>query len=416
MASPPSLKLLPAEEARRIMGAVAPVGVERVPLRQAGGRVLAEALLAAENLPPAARSVMDGYAVRAADVTKASGDRPALLRVAGIVPMGGVFPGRVSPGEVVGISTGGFLPDGTDAVVMIEQTAPRSGDVKPGDTVQVFGAVAAGANLIAAGEDIAAGAAVLAPGRRLRPQDLAALATFGVASVPVHRRPRIALLSTGNELCEPTETPGPGQVRDVNQPVLGAQIAAAGCDVTYGGIVRDDTGALRAAVAALLPAHDGLILSGGSSVGVKDVAAEALAALDAPGVVFHGIDIRPGKPTLFALAGQKPVLGMPGFPTSSMIVFDAFVRPMLWRLGGEIGRDPWPAHTPARVGRAYTSAPGREDYLRVRLTVEEGERWAHPLAGGSAAISNVVMADGLVRVAADCAGVARGETVQVWLY
>ncbi len=231
---------------------------------------------------------------------------------------------------------------------MIEQTAPRSGEVKPGDRVQVFGAVAAGANVIAAGEDIRAGAAVLARGRRLRPQDLAALATFGVAGVPVFRRPRIAILSTGNELCEPTETPGPGSVRDVNQAVLGAQIAGAGCDVTYGGIVRDDAGALRAAVTALLPQHDGLILSGGSSVGVKDVSAEALGALAAPGVVFHGIDIRPGKPTLFALDGARPVLGMPGFPTSSMIVFDAFVRPMLWRLGGEADRDPWPA---ARIRR-----------------------------------------------------------------
>ena len=416
MASPPSLKLLPAEEARRIMTGVAPAGVERVPLREAGGRVLAEALVAPENLPPAARSVMDGYAVRAADVAAATPDRPAVLRVAGVVPMGGVFGGTVQAGEVVGISTGGFLPAGADAVVMIEQTAPRSGEVQPGDRVEIFAGVAAGANLIAAGEDIAAGAAVLAAGRRLRPQDLAALATFGVARVAVHRRPRIALLSTGNELCEPTETPGAGQVRDVNQAVLGAQIATAGCDVTYGGIVRDDADALRAAVAALLPGHDGVILSGGSSVGVKDVAADALASLPSPGVLFHGIDIRPGKPTLFALAGEKPVLGMPGFPTSSMIVFDAFVRPMLWRLGGELGRDPWPAHTPARLGRAYTSAPGREDYLRVRLGVEDGERWAHPLAGGSAAISNVVQADGLVRVAAERAAVARGETVQVWLY
>lgn len=416
MASSPSLSLLPAEEARRIMGGVAPVGVERVPLRAAGGRVLAEALVAPENLPSAPRSVMDGYAVRADDVRAARADAPAVLRVAGVVPMGGVFDGPVEAGALVGISTGGFLPAGADAVVMIEQTAPRTGEVAAGDSVQVFGAVAAGANVIAAGEDIAAGAAVLPRGRRLRPQDLAALATFGVADVPVFRRPRIAVLSTGNELCEPTERPGPGQVRDVNQAVLGAQIAAAGCDVTYGGIVRDDAATLRAAVTALLPTHDGLLLSGGSSVGVKDVSAEALAGLEAPGVVFHGIDIRPGKPTLFALSGAKPVLGMPGFPTSSMIVFEAFVRPMLWRLGGEEGRDPWPAHTPARLGRAYASAPGREDYLRVRLAMEDGERWAYPLAGGSAAISNVVQADGLVRVGADRAALARGDAVDVLLY
>jgi molybdopterin molybdotransferase len=414
--SPPSLKLLPAEEARRIMAGVAPVDVERVPLRRAGGRVLAEALSAPEDLPPAARSVMDGYAVRAAEVAAATAEAPAVLRLAGVVPMGGVFAGRVEAGELVGISTGGFLPAGADAVVMIEHTEPRSGEVTVGDRVRIFSVVAAGANLIAAGEDLHAGAAVLTRGRRLRPQDLAALATFGVSEVLVHRRPRIALLSTGNELCEPTERPGPGQVRDVNQAVLGAQIESAGCAVSYGGIVRDRASDLRTAISLLLPGHDGLILSGGSSVGVKDVSAEALGNLDAPGIVFHGIDIRPGKPTLFALAGQKPILGMPGFPTSSKIVIDAFVRPMLWRLGGEGARDPWPAHCPARLGRAYTSARGREDYLRVRLTIEDGQRWAHPLAGGSAAISNVLLADGLVRVDADLEGLARGDSVEVWLY
>jgi molybdopterin molybdotransferase len=331
--------------------------------------------------------------------------------------MGGVFPGSVQSGQVVGISTGGFLPAGADAVVMIEQTLPRSGDVAIGGDVQVLGAVAAGANIIAAGEDIRAGAAVLVPGRRLRPQDLAALASFGVAEVAVHRRPRIALLSTGNELVEPTTpSPAPGQVRDVNQSVLGAQIEAAGATVTYGGIVRDDAGDLHAAVARLLPAHDGLILSGGSSVGVKDVSAEALRALEAPGVLFHGIDIRPGKPTLFARSGVKPVIGMPGFPTSSMIVFDAFVRPMLWRLGGETGRHPWPAHRRARLGSAYRSARGREDYLRVRLADEDGEVWAYPLAGGSAAIANVLMADGLVRVESDREALARGDAVDVLLY
>jgi molybdopterin molybdotransferase len=416
MASSPSLKLLPAAEARRILADAPPLGTERVPLRAAGGRVLADPLIAPENLPAYPRSVMDGYALRAGDLRGASAGGPALLRLVGVVPMGGVFPGAVGVKEAVGISTGGFLPAGADAVVMIEKTAPRSGEVAVGDTVQVFDALSPGANIIQAGEDLRAGALVLDRGRRLRPQDLAALATFGVAEVAVFRRPRIAILSTGNELCEPTEIPRLGQVRDVNQAVLGAQAAGAGCDVTYGGIVRDDAASLRAAVAQLLPAHDGLILSGGSSVGVKDVSAEALADLDPPGVLFHGIDIRPGKPTLFARSGAKPVLGMPGFPTSSMIVFDAFVRALLWRLGGEAARDPFPSRRPARLAGAYTSAPGREDYLRVRLVTQDGETWAEPLAGGSAAISNVVMADGLVRVDADVQTVARGTMVDVFLY
>src|SRR5438132_121940 len=180
--------------------------------------------------------------------------------------------------------------------------------------------------------------APLAAGRRLRPQDIAALATFGAATVTVYRRPRIAVFSTGNELCEVSDKPARGQVRDVNEWVLGTEVELAGCAATYGGIIRDDEAVLADTIARFLPAHDGLILSGGSSVGVKDVSGQVFERLDPPGVLFHGIDIRPGKPTIFARVGDKPVIGMPGFPTSSMVVFDAFVRPMLWRMGGESQR------------------------------------------------------------------------------
>jgi len=151
-------------------------------------------------------------------------------------------------------------------------------------------------------------------------------------------------------------------------------------------------------------------------VGTKDVAAEAMLGLPPPGVLFHGIDIRPGKPTLFARAGARPVVGMPGFPTSSLVVFDAFIRPMLWRLGGEVGRENWPARRPARLAKAHSSVVGREDYLRVRLVERDGQSWAEPLAGGSAAISNVVLADGLVRVEAAASGLAAGAPVDVLLY
>jgi molybdopterin molybdotransferase len=165
-----------------------------------------------------------------------------------------------------------------------------------------------------------------------------------------------------------------------------------------------------------LPDHDAVILSGGSSVGTKDLAGDELADLPAPGILFHGIDIRPGKPTIFARAGAKPVIGLPGFPTSSLVVFDAFIRPLLWRLGGEPDRDPWPARRPARLGAAHKSVLGREDYLRVRLVRRDGELWADPLPGGSATLSNVVRADALVRVDADRIEVAAGEPVEAFLY
>jgi molybdopterin molybdotransferase len=415
------LTLIPADEARRILFETPAVGTELVRLRDAGGRVLAAALLAPENLPVERRSVMDGYAVRAADVREASDLESVTLTLVGTVPMGDVFRGAVAAGEAVAISTGGFLPDGADAVVMVEHTSSTAESEGSGRSVAVARAVAPGTNVIQAGEDLAVGDAVLPAGRRLRPQDLAALATFGVAEVSVFRRPRVAVLSTGNELCDPSSTvpPRPGQVRDANQYVLAAQVEAAGCLATMGGIVRDDVKELREAVARALAEHDAVILSGGSSIGTKDVAAEAMLDLPAPGVLFHGIDIRPGKPTLFARAGERPVVGMPGFPTSSLIVFDAFIRPMLWRLGGELGRETWAGRRHARLAKAQPSVVGREDYVRVRLVERGGdssERWAEPLAGGSAAISNVIFADGLVRIDAARAGLAAGDAVDVFLY
>jgi len=408
----PALTLIPADDARRILADTPPVGNERVTIGDALGRVLAAPFRAPADLPGERRAVMDGYAVRGADVRGASALSPVVLTVTGTVPMGDVFPRGVGAAEAVAIATGGFIPEGADAVVMVEHTAALEG----GARVEISRAVSKGANVVERGEDLARGAAVLPSGRRLRPQDLAMLATFGVTTVDVHRRPRVAVLSTGNELCDPGQTPRPGQVRDANQTALGAQVTAAGCDVTYGGIIPDDAYTLRRAIARLLDQQDAVILSGGSSIGTKDVSADALADLAPPGVLFHGIDIRPGKPTLFARAGSKPVVGMPGFPTSSLIVFDAFIRPMLWRLGGEAARDPWPARRAARIAREHRSVVGREDYLRVRVVEREGALWADPLPGGSATLSNVVYADGLVRVDAAVPGLAAGDPVDVLLY
>lgn len=408
----PSLTLIPADDARRILADTPPVGKERVALADAVGRVLAEPFAAPADLPGERRAVMDGYAVRGADVAGASALSPVVLAVTGSVPMGDVFPRAVGAGEAVAIATGGWLPAQADTVVMVEHTARLDG----GARVEISRGVARGANVVERGEDLTRGAAVLPGGRRLRPQDLAMLATFGATRLEVYRRPRVAVLSTGNELCDPAETPRPGQVRDANQTALGAQVQAAGCDVTRAGMVPDDATALRRAIARLLDDHDAILLSGGSSIGVKDVAADALADLEPPGILFHGIDIRPGKPTLFARAGRKPVVGMPGFPTSSLIVFDAFMRAMLWRLGGEGARDPWPARRAARIGREHRSVVGREDYLRVRIVERDGGCWAEPLPGGSATLSNVVFAHGLVRVPAAAAGLAAGDPVDVLLY
>ena len=412
-------KLTPAEEARRVLLQIPPVqGTERVPLRQAAGRVLAEALLAPHDMPPERRSAMDGYAGRAADFAAAAPDG---LPVLAAVAAGAPFSQALGPGQVVSIATGGVVPDGADAVVMVEATAPAGGVaaggdrryVAPGGRVRIIKPVAVGANLVQPGEDVKAGALVLAAGRRVGARDLSALAAFGVVEVPVVRRPRVATLATGSEVCAVTEVPQLGQVRDSNQYVLAAEIEAAGGIAVLGGIVGDDYAALHQAVSRLCAEHDAVILSGGSSVGPKDLTGRVLASLGAPGIIFHGIDIRPGKPTVLARVGDKPVIGMPGYPTSSMVVFEAFVRPMLARLCGESVADAWPVPARARLATAYSKPPGREDHLRVRLARRDGDVWADIVPGGSAAISNVLEADALACVPAGIERVEAGDLVDV---
>ena len=413
-------KLISADEARRHLLAVPPVsGVERVALRLAAGRVLAEPLIAPHDLPPEARSAMDGYAARASDLARAGDQGDGSLPVTGAVVAGVVLGRPLGPGELVSIATGAVVPDGADTVVMVEHTQPAVGAVVeddyvvPGGRVRVTKAPPPGANVVPAGEDVRAGALLLPRGRRLGARDLSALATFGWATVPVFRRPRLAVLTTGNEICPVEQAPGPGQVRDSNEYILAAEIEAAGGEVTWGGVVPDDYDRLRATVARLVAENDGVVLSGGSSIGPKDLTGRVLADVAQPGIVFHGIDIRPGKPTILARAGDKPVIGMPGFPTSSMVVFEAFVRPLVARLCGETVGDAWPAAIRARLARPYAKPASREDYLRVRLEARDGELWAEVVPGGSSAISNVIFSDGLARIAAGISQLEAGAAVDV---
>ena len=270
---------------------------------------------------------MDGYAVRAADVAGASDTAPAWLSVTDTVAIGTPPARAVGPGEAIAIPTGGHLPDGADAVVMVEHVEVR------GASIGVHRAVDAGRNVILPGDDIRRGTELLPRGRRLGPSDVAALAAFGHARVTVHRRLRLAVLSTGSEICPPVAAPPPGKVRDVNQYALGAQAAAAGCVVTYEGIVEDEPAALESAVGRAVSAgHDVVLLSGGSSVGGRDHTPDIFARLGV--ILFHGIAVRPGRPTLVAQAGPTLLVGMPGVPTSAIVIFEVFIRPLLQRLGG----------------------------------------------------------------------------------
>jgi molybdopterin molybdotransferase len=409
------LTLRSPAEALELLAGFEPVGTERVALAATDGRVLADAFAAPCDWPPWTRGVMDGYAVRARDLAPAAPGRPVRLAVRGAVPMGGSFAGEVGAGEAVAITTGGMLPAGADAVLTVE----ASRQAAPG-AIETETALRPGANVIRPGEDFRRGEALLPAGRRLRPQDVGLLAGLGVLEVEVRRRPRVGLLSTGDELVPPetAELP-PGRIRDINQTVLAAQIRRAGAVPVPAGIAPDREESLRAAVVALWEGTDAVLVSGGSSVGSHDFVERVLGALPGAEPLFHGINVRPGKPTLCVRVGGRPVIGLPGHPVSSMVIFDVFVRPLLQRLGGETPRDPWPARRRAVMTVACAKTPRRDEYVRVALAapVAPGQPWlATPVPGGSSAFASVVRADGLVLAPASVDRLEAGDEVEVLLY
>jgi molybdopterin molybdotransferase len=394
------------DEARVILARFRPVGrTEFVPLLEARGRVCARDLAAAEPLPAFDRSLMDGYAVRARETFGAGESAPVYLALAGRIPMGAAPPEPLPVGATFEVSTGGALPAGADAVAMIEHCREIGAS-----QVEVAKAVGPGENVLLAGEDLADRSLVVAAGRRLRPAELLALATLGIERIEVVARPRVAVLSTGDELVDFRERPRPGQVRNSNGLALAAQIAEAGAQAILLGIVRDDADRLARAIEAALPDCDALFVSGGSSQGARDVTAQVLARFGPPGLLAHGIAVAPGKPTILAASGDKPLIGLPGHPVSSLVIARLFMNPLLRALGGERGPlDPFFGRTRARMARAVASKPGREDWVRVAL--RDGQ--AEPLLKGSGAISTVLRADGLVCIPLDSEGLAAGDEVEV---
>jgi molybdopterin molybdotransferase len=380
---------------------------ETVGLDQALARTPAAAVCAPAALPGFARSTVDGYAVRAADTYGASEGLPGYLQVAGQVRMGVAPEVAVAPGTAVGVPTGGVLPPSADAVVMVEYTQ----ETMPG-TIEVVRPVAPGDGLVRADEDAAPGAELVPAGRPLRAQDLGMLAAAGVTRVAVHARPRVTILSTGDEVVPPgTATLRPGQVRDATASALAALVRQAGGEPRVGAIVPDDPGALEAALRAALDASDLVVVSAGSSVGARDQTATAVAGLGRPGIWCHGLALRPGKPTLLAECAGVPVIGLPGNPLSALVVFRLVGVPLVWRVGGCTAVPPEPV-TRARLGRDLASAAGRLDVVQVRL--RDGA--AVPLFGLSALLSILVAADGYLVVPEEATGLAAGSEVEVTLY
>jgi molybdopterin molybdotransferase len=383
---------------------------ETVAVAQALDRVTAEGLHAPADLPAFPRSTMDGYALRAADSFGASESLPAYLEVAGEVPMG--QPARVAlrRGQVAKVHTGSMLPDGADAVVMVENT--QEIDAR---TIEVVRPVAPGENTLRTGEDVARGDLLVPVGHRLRPQDIGGLLGVGITEVAVARRPVVGLLATGDEIVPPEAEPAIGQIRDINTYTLAALVRRAGGTPLPLGIVADDAAALRQAAAEGLARSDVLILSAGSSVSTRDLTSAVIGSLGPPGVLVHGVSLRPGKPTILAMVGDKPVFGLPGNPVSAMVTFDLFVRPALHTLLGL--REPPPANqVEAVLTHNVASAAGREDYVQVRLQARDGVLEAEPVFGKSNLIYTLVRADGVLRVPLDSNGIVAGERVVVRLF
>jgi molybdopterin molybdotransferase len=406
-------RVVATDEARAQITAFAPVGTEVVRVADGLGRVLAEGLTAPADLPHFHRANMDGYAVRAQDTFGASASIPAYLKLAGTVEMGKAPKGTVRKGTTMRIATGGMLPAGADAVVMIEYTE----ELDDG-TIEVHRSVAPWEHVLRIGEDIAKGDLIFARGRRLRARDLGALTGIGITRARVFRRPKVALISTGDEIVPPDVTPQPGQVRNINTYALIAMATEAGAEVTDLGVTPDRPEPLRRALKQALARHDLVLISGGSSVGAKDITLDIVTSFPHSEILFHGISVAPGKPTILARALDRPVLGLPGHPVSALVIFEVFGTPLVRILGGEDRQ--WvfaPQRTVrARLSQNVASQAGREEYVRVTLTERDGLPLAVPMMGKSGAIFNLVKADGLVRIPASAEGLEEGTHVDVILF
>lgn len=382
------------------------LGTETVSLGEALDRILAGDLSAPGDLPPFDRSTVDGYAVRAADVERADATSPVRLRLAGEVQMGEAAGLALRPGETARVPTGGMLPAGCDAVAMQEHC------VVEGPMVAVRRPARPGENVIARGEDVRAGEVVLREGRRLQPQDLGILAGLGYEHVAVRVRPRVAILSSGDEIVPPGIPPAPGQVRDMNTYAVSALVQRLGGIPAPMPILPDDYDIVLRALREAVRTHDMVLISGGSSVGERDVVVDAIRALGPPGIIVHGIAIRPGKPTVLAAAGDRPVIGLPGNPVSAMVIVDVFVRPVLHTLLGLGEARRFTSLVRARAAESMPGAGEREDHVRVTLEARDGDLWARPLPTKSGLLTSMVRADGIV-VIRPGSQVAEGERVEV---
>lgn len=414
---PEFLHLLAPDEARAALLAALPdpaPASETIDTLQALGRVNAEDVRAPHPLPAFARSSVDGYAVHAADTFGASESLPAYLTVVGEVRMGTAPAFGLQRGQAALIHTGGMLPEGADAVIMLEYTQSVEAGCAPVSEIEAVRPVAPGENVIRLGEDVAEGQVVLPRGRLIRPAEIGGLMALGLKSLRVAKKPLIGILSSGDEVVSPEVDPLPGQVRDVNSYTLSALVAQNGGEAVRYGILPDRLDAMQSAARRALAECDVVVLTAGSSASARDLTAEVIRSLGEPGVLVHGVNVRPGKPTILGVCDGKAVVGLPGNPVSALVIAGLFIVPVIEHLLGLPQRRLRPS-VMARLTINVPSQAGREDWIAVRLLPGDEGWLAEPVFAKSNLIFSLAAADGLVRIPPDATGLSAGEMVFVEL-
>ena len=408
----PFLNVRAPQQARDLLKQFSALDTEEIAIDEAVFRVLAEPVKALEDVPGFDRSTMDGFAVRCPDTFGATESMPALLSLRGEVAMGRTSDISLKRGEAVRIWTGGALPANADAVVMVEYTEQLDQD-----TIEVLKAVAPFDNVVRKGEDFTRGEPLLRSGHRLRPQDLGILAAIGRETVRVYRRPSVGVISSGDEIVPIGIEPPPGCVRDVNRYTLTACLREALATPLWLGLAPDSLKELSILIQRGVESTDVVIISGGSSMGSRDLVIEAIRSQEDSVILLHGVSVSPGKPLIIARIGPKPVFGLPGHPVSAMVCFEQFVAPLIRRLEGEEALSPARRATlQALLSRNVPSKEGREDFVRVRVQKTADKITAVPVPGKSGMISAMVRADGYIRIGEDCEGLYRGDPVTVHLF
>ncbi len=401
------LELKTVDEAKKILGTIRLMETETIETTESLDRFVAIDVISPEDLPPFDKAMMDGYAVKAGDTFGASEEKPISLSLIGEIKIGEVPEKEVKKGEAIKINTGAIIPRGADSVEMLEYV-----EVK-GKRIELRKALTPGENVAKRGEDIKKGEVLLVKGHRIRPQDIGALSGLGITKIKVYRKPKVAIIPTGDELVSPLKTPKAGQIRDMNTYSLSAQIKKCGGEPIPFGIIKDDYKILKKKVKEALSKTDIVLISGGSSVGAYDLTLKVMNSLTKGKILTQGVAIKPGKPTIIAKVKEKVIFGLPGNPVSVMIVFRKIVEPIILAMMNAKEKI---RTVNARLARTVTSSTGREEFIRVKLEEKGGKLIAIPLHRGSANIVSLVKADGLLKIPRLSEGIEKGQFVKIELW